>query len=104
MSARHVDSTSPERVKTMMAVGRMKDGETTLRVVCSWCHLVIRSGDGPTSHGLCEPCAELLALPTPLKRLARAIAMYGDAVAHKEGEGAAYARALAWVDREVGVR
>lgn len=28
------------------------------RLVCAWCHVEMRAGTEPTSHGLCETCAE----------------------------------------------
>ena len=27
-----------------------------LRLVCAWCQAVLRDGDEPTSHGICEAC------------------------------------------------
>lgn len=31
-----------------------------MRVVCAWCGKIIEAGDGPISHGVCEPCVVLL--------------------------------------------
>lgn len=34
-------------------------GETPLRVVCSWCGILLRNGPPhPISHGICPRCAE----------------------------------------------
>ncbi len=29
-----------------------------LRMVCAWCQKLVREGDEPTTHGICEACAE----------------------------------------------
>ena len=27
-----------------------------MKVICAWCRDLIRDGDAPTSHGICEAC------------------------------------------------
>lgn len=29
----------------------------SVKVVCAWCQVVIRDGDGDVSHSICERCA-----------------------------------------------
>lgn len=31
-----------------------------MRKICAWCGLVLQEGPEPTSHGICESCAEKL--------------------------------------------
>lgn len=37
-----------------------RDGRVALRVVCAWCGTQMQTGDEPTSHGICERCAEVV--------------------------------------------
>lgn len=37
------------------------------RVVCAWCQTTMRDGPEPTSHGLCQPCADKLLRHEPLE-------------------------------------
>lgn len=31
--------------------------DVTHKAICSWCSKIIREGDEPVSHGMCEDCA-----------------------------------------------
>lgn len=36
-----------------------------LRTICAWCKAVIRDGESPVSHGICQPCSDrMLGEPT----------------------------------------
>lgn len=47
-----------------------------MRKVCSWCTLILDAGDGtpgePTSHGICERCAAVVAGTTGHESLEQA--------------------------------
>ena len=34
-----------------------KAERSALRMICGWCAKELTWGDGPVSHGICEPCA-----------------------------------------------
>lgn len=39
-----------------------------LRMECSWCGALIRDGVEPTSHGICQPCADRERAKSGLKK------------------------------------
>jgi len=32
--------------------------EREIKLICAWCGKIMREGEDPPSHGICEPCKE----------------------------------------------
>lgn len=41
-----------------LPIERLPARRSGFRVICAWCGLTLLEGDGETSHGLCDACAD----------------------------------------------